>query len=142
VPDVPDVSAPAVVPCVGAVVHDASGRLLVVRRGREPGRGRWSVPGGRLEPGETVEQGVAREVREETGLEVTVGPLVGRPRIPGPAGVVYDVADHRAVVPGGPGGAGPDGDEVRWVTAAELAGLPVTDGLREALREWGVGPRA
>jgi 8-oxo-dGTP diphosphatase len=142
VPDVPDVSAPAVVPCVGAVVHDASGRLLVVRRGREPGRGRWSVPGGRLEPGETVEQGVAREVREETGLEVTVGPLVGRPRIPGPAGVMYDVADHLAEVTGGTLRAGDDADEVRWVTAAELAGLPVTDGLREALREWGVGPRA
>ena len=130
-----------IVPCVGAVVHDAEGRLLVVRRAREPGLGRWSIPGGRLEPGETVEAGVAREVREETGLVVRVGRLVGRPRIPGPGGAVYDVADHAAVVTGGELRAGDDAAEARWVTGAELAGLPVTAGLVEALTEWGVGPR-
>jgi 8-oxo-dGTP diphosphatase len=137
----PDDEPARVVPCVGAVVHDDAGRLLVVRRAQEPGLGRWSIPGGRLEAGESVEEGVAREVREETGLVVRVGRLVGRPRIPGPAGVQYDVADHAAVVTGGELRAGDDAAEVRWVTAAELAGLPVTVGLVEALTEWGVGPR-
>src|SRR4051812_35800604 len=50
------------VPCVGAVVTDAEGRLLLVQRANEPGRGLWSIPGGRVEPGETARQAVVREV--------------------------------------------------------------------------------
>ena len=65
------------VPCVGALVHDDEGRLLLVRRRNEPGAGRWSVPGGRVEPGETDADAVRREVLEETGLHVTVGLRVG-----------------------------------------------------------------
>ena len=77
----PDRSTPKRrVPCVGALVHDDDGRLLVVRRGREPGRGLWSVPGGRVEPGESVGVAVEREVLEETGLHVTVGIRVGTGR--------------------------------------------------------------
>lgn len=60
-------SAP--VPAVGAVVFRGSD-VLLVKRGSEPNRGRWSVPGGALEAGETVEAAAVREVREETGLEV------------------------------------------------------------------------
>ncbi len=60
---------------VGAVVVD-HGRVVLVRRRYDPLAGRWSLPGGGLEVGETLEQGVAREVLEETGLEVRVGPLV------------------------------------------------------------------
>jgi 8-oxo-dGTP diphosphatase len=56
------------VPCVGALVHDDEGRLLVVRRAQEPGLGQWSVPGGRVEPDEDDRAAVAREVLEETGL--------------------------------------------------------------------------
>ena len=63
--------------CVGGIVHDVAGRLLVIRRGHEPGRGLWSLPGGRVEPGETDAQAVVREMREETGLDVRPGPLVG-----------------------------------------------------------------
>ncbi|HTR52583.1 MAG TPA: NUDIX domain-containing protein, partial [Kofleriaceae bacterium] len=61
---------------VGAFVFDAEGRVLVIERGHPPGEGLWSVPGGRLEFGETLAQAVAREVREETGLIAEVGPLV------------------------------------------------------------------
>src|SRR4051794_23628758 len=50
------------VPCVGALVHDDAGRLLVVRRAREPAAGSWSVPGGRVEPRETDHDAVVREV--------------------------------------------------------------------------------
>ncbi len=128
------------VPCAGAVVHDAAGRLLMVRRGREPGRGRWTLPGGRCEPGETADQAVVREVREETGLTVAAGPLVGRVERSGPGGVVYVIDDVACTVLGGTLAAGDDADEVRWVDAAELARLPLVDGLLDALTSWAVLP--
>src|SRR5687767_11016289 len=111
------------VPCVGAVVQDADGRLLLVRRGTEPGRGLWSVPGGRVEPGETGPEATVREVREETGLDVVVGELVGRVERPGPGGVTYVIDDFRAEPAPGvdPGDlkAGDDADEARWFAVAE-----------------------
>lgn len=133
-----DAAAPHV-PCVGALVRDGAGRLLLVRRANEPGRGLWSLPGGRVEPGESAEQALVREVREETGLLVTVGPLVGRVERPGPGGVVYDIADHVCRAVGGTLRAGDDAAEVRWVDA--LAALPLTEGLAETLDAWGVLPR-
>jgi mutator protein MutT len=60
---------------VGAVIVK-DGKVLVVKRKHEPLAGRWSLPGGALELGETLEEGVAREMREETGLEVEVGPVI------------------------------------------------------------------
>jgi mutator protein MutT len=60
---------------VGAVIVDA-GRVLLVKRRYEPLAGRWSIPGGTLELGETLETGVAREMREETGLEIEIGPVI------------------------------------------------------------------
>ena len=60
---------------VGAVIVQ-DGKVLVVKRKYEPLAGQWSLPGGTLELGETLQEGVAREMREETGLEVEVGPVV------------------------------------------------------------------
>ena len=60
---------------VGAVIVEA-GKVLLVKRRYEPLAGRWSIPGGTLELGETLEDGVAREMREETGLEIEVGPVI------------------------------------------------------------------
>jgi ADP-ribose pyrophosphatase YjhB (NUDIX family) len=133
------VNAPAgIVPCVGAIITDAAGRLLLIKRGHEPGKGLWSIPGGRVEPGETDEQAVIREVREETGLVVQPGRLIGAVRRPAPAGALLDIRDYAATVTGGTLAAGDDADDARWAGPAELAGLSLTDGLAEALTDWGV----
>lgn len=132
------------VPCVGAVITDDSGRLLLIKRRNEPGAGLWSLPGGRIEPGETDEQAVVRETREETGLTVNCGPLLGAVERPGLAGAVIDIRDYAVVVTGGELAAGDDAADVRWVTAAEAAGLDaagqLTGGLLAVLRSWRVLP--
>ena len=90
---------------VGAIaVRD--GALLLIRRGHAPSRGRWSLPGGRVEPGETPHDALVREVAEETGLTVEVGELVGEVARPGPNGVTYRIQDYRVTVVGGNGVAG------------------------------------
>jgi 8-oxo-dGTP diphosphatase len=127
-----------VVPCVGAIISDASGRLLLIKRGHEPGKGLWSLPGGRVEAGETDEQALVREVREETGLTVVAGRLVGTVRRAGAGGSVLDIRDYAATVTGGTLAAGDDADDARWVGPAELTGLPLTSGLVDALTGWGV----
>jgi len=128
--------------CVGAVIHDHRGRLLLIRRGQEPGRGLWSLPGGRVEPGETDYQAVVREVAEETGLRVRPGRLVGRVSRPAPSGAVYDIVDYACEVEGPEQPTpGTDADGARWVSAADYAGLPVVYGLTEALTGWGALPR-
>jgi 8-oxo-dGTP diphosphatase len=131
----------SVIPCVGAVVTDEQGRLLMIQRGHDPGAGLWSIPGGRIEPGETDPQALVRELLEETNLQVKVGRLIGRVQRPGLGGAVIDIRDYAATVTGGTLRAGDDAADARWVTAAELARLEVTEGLIEALTEWGVlGP--
>ncbi|MGY2065212.1 NUDIX domain-containing protein [Blastococcus sp. SYSU DS0619] len=132
---------PPVVPCVGAIVHDGVRRLLLVRRRNEPGRGLWSVPGGRVEHGETVAAAVEREVLEETGLRVRAGAEVGRIRIDG-GSVVYDVVDVACSLLDADAGpvAGDDAVEVIFADAATLAGLPCTPRLVETLGGWGVLP--
>jgi 8-oxo-dGTP diphosphatase len=129
------------VPCVGAVVHDDVHRLLLVRRGRAPSAGRWSLPGGRVEAGETDAEAVRREVLEETGLDIVVGRLVGTVERDGPGGVVYDIRDYACAVMGGRLRPGDDASEVRWVDRTDLFALATTDGLVETLDKWGMLPR-
>ena len=128
------------VPCVGAVITDESGRLLLIQRGHDPGRGLWSIPGGRIEAGESDAEAVIREVAEETGLTVTCGPLLGAVERPGLAGAIADIRDYRAFVSGGELRPGDDADAARWVTTAEADELEaagqLTGDLLATLRSW------
>ncbi len=126
------------IPCVGAIIQDAAGRLLLIRRGHDPEAGSWSLPGGRVEPGESDAQALVREMREETGLIVRPGPLVGAVDRPGPGGSVLEIRDYAATVTGGTLAAGDDAADARWVAARDVARLALTTGLAEALTAWGV----
>ena len=124
--------------CVGAVAVD-DGRILLVRRGNAPGAGCWSVPGGRVEAGETLGEAVVRELAEETGLDGLCGPLLGW--------VERITDDHHQVIldfvveilePGEPV-AGDDALEAAWVPLAEVAEMTdLVEGLAEFLHEHGV----
>lgn len=122
--------------CVGGITFDRAGRLLVIRRAQEPGRGRWSLPGGRVEHGETDHEAVVREMLEETGLTVVPTTFAGQV-VRGP----YEIYDYLCEVRGGTLRPGDDADDARWVDGDEFGELEVTDGLAEALGEWGHLPR-
>jgi 8-oxo-dGTP diphosphatase len=122
---------------VGAVCIRA-GRLLLVRRGRGVAVGRWSLPGGRLRFGEDLAAAVRRELLEETGLEVAVGPLVGIAERVG-EGRHYVILDFRVEVPDdAEAHAGDDAAAVTWATRDDLAHLHLVDRLVEFLDEHGV----
>jgi 8-oxo-dGTP diphosphatase len=128
------------VDCVGALVYDEQHRLLVVRRANEPGRGLWSIPGGRVEPGEDDVTAVAREVAEETGLTVVVGPLVGEVEREGVNGQLYVIRDYEASKTGGTLTAGDDASEARFVSRDEFDNLPTATLLASTLAQWNALP--
>ena len=110
---------------VGAVVVDDD-RVLLVRRGHEPLKGEWSLPGGAVEVGETLEAAVAREVREETGLDVEVGALVDvldriRPAADGRTLYHFVLIDFVCRPTGGSLCCGTDAIDAAWVRVADLA---------------------
>jgi ADP-ribose pyrophosphatase YjhB (NUDIX family) len=113
---------------VGAFVFDREGRVLLVERGKPPGEGLWTVPGGRLERNETLAQAVAREVREETGLIVEVGALACVVERMGDD-FHFVILDYLARVIGGTLAAASDARQAKFVTDQEAARLPLTDGL-------------
>ena len=109
---------------VGAVIV-RDGRALIVRRAHEPRKGEWSLPGGLLHLGESLADAVRREVREETGLEIALGPIIetfdrihrddaGRIRYH------FVIIDFVCWSPSGNAVAGSDAEAVAWVTADEI----------------------
>jgi ADP-ribose pyrophosphatase YjhB (NUDIX family) len=123
--------------CVGAIAvrEDA---LLMVRRGHGPAGGSWSVPGGRIEQGETAAEAIVREVGEETGLTVVCGPLVGWAELISDEGhyvvldfevTPLDMADPEP---------GDDAAEAAWVPLGEVTDLRLSDGLAEFLADHGI----
>jgi len=122
------VSAPAL--GVSAIVVEGA-RVLVVRRLEGPARGQWAFPGGRLEFGESLAAGARREVREECGLAVEIGPLVDVVELivgePEPAHWV--VLGWLARARGGVLRPADDAAEARWVTLDVLAALDTPAGI-------------
>jgi ADP-ribose pyrophosphatase YjhB (NUDIX family) len=133
---------------VGGVVID-HGRALLIRRGGPPLQGEWSIPGGLLEVGETIEQGIARELMEETGLDVRVVELIEVferifPAPPGANGAAPDpkrpqyhfvILDYLCELRGGTLVAGSDATEFAWAREDELAKFNVTVAVKRVMRK-------
>ncbi|GAC1417928.1 MAG: NUDIX domain-containing protein [Actinomycetota bacterium] len=135
--------APAVPTCTAAAVVLHDGKLLMAKRAREPGRGLWTLPGGRVESGETLREAVIREVREETAIEIEPDGLIGIvERIvradDGSVEFHYIICDFVATPRSFKEQAGDDASEVRWVPVGELSTMALTDGLLQFLSDRGV----
>jgi 8-oxo-dGTP diphosphatase len=114
--------------------------VLLVQRGREPAKGLWGLPGGMLELGETLAEAVRREVLEECGIEVEVGPLVGvfEPMQRDDEGRLryhYVVLDYLARYVSGELCAADDADDARWVRLDILERLPMLAATRDMIRK-------
>lgn len=127
-----------VVPAASAVVFDAQGRVLLVKRGKEPEKGRWSVPGGRVDPGETLAEAAAREAFEETGLRVEIVRELWVATVPTGDGRQFEIHDFLATADGDTLTPGDDADDARWVAPHELDSLPLTTGLADYLARAGL----
>jgi ADP-ribose pyrophosphatase YjhB (NUDIX family) len=101
-------------------------RVLLIKRARPPSAGRWSLPGGRVEPGERLLDALARELHEEAGIWVRVGPLVMVVEVIEPP-FHYVILDYMCELTGGDLRAGDDASEAALVPASELAAYGVTD---------------
>jgi mutator protein MutT len=121
--------------CVGAVVVE-DGRLLLIRRGRGPAQGEWSVPGGRVEAGESLAEAVVRELAEETGLEGVCGELIGWVERVGDDYhfVILDFA-VTLLDPEADPVAADDAQEAAWVPLHNVADFQLVEGLAEFLHD-------
>jgi 8-oxo-dGTP diphosphatase len=126
--------------CAGALVYDAEGRLLMVRRRNPPSQDLWCEPSGRCLPGESAIDACVRECAEETGLLVRPVRRAGAIRLED-GDTAYDIEDFVCEQVGGTLCAGDDAVEVRWVSAAALATLHLATGVLDCLSEWDALPR-
>ncbi len=122
---------------IAAAVFNSRGDILLIQRGRPPGAGLWSLPGGKLHAFETLADGVAREVREETGLDVDVGPHIAviermtQPSADELTPFHYVIIDYLARLrqPHALPCANDDAMDARFVPRHDITTLPITDGL-------------
>lgn len=124
---------------VGAVIVD-NRRAVVVRRGTEPHRGEWSIPGGVLELGETLRAGAEREALEETGLVVRAGEMLGVfdrvvPAEDGRTRFHFVLIDFLCLRISGDLREGGDAAEARWITVEELPDLPIAEPAASLIRK-------
>lgn len=122
---------------VSAAIFRA-GKVLLIQRARGTLAGTWSLPGGRVEHGERLVEAAAREVREEVGLDIAIGPLAGYAEVigDGPAGPHFVVLAFAARWRGGePVATVEEVAALRWADPATLDGLPVTPGLGPIVAE-------
>ena len=123
---------------VGAVIVK-DGKAIIIKRAHEPYTGQWSIPGGRVELGEPLAAAVRREMREETGLEVDVGPLIEVfERIQrDEAGVRYHfvIIDYLCACVGGTLCAGDDAADAVWVTSEELDQYDIRESAVAVIRK-------
>lgn len=124
-------------PSCHALVRDGE-RFLLVQRKRPPFQGFWGLPGGGVELGERVSEALCREVREETGLEIEVGPFLGYMDAidhdeAGRVRYHYVIMYFEATVRGGTLAPADDAAAARWVTLAEARGLPLTDAVERSI---------
>jgi len=132
-----DYPAHPVVGVGGVVVKD--GKALIVKRGHEPRKGEWSLPGGRVELGETLIDAVRREIKEETGLDVDVGPLLEVfdrvHRVETRVQYHFVIVDYLCICSGGTLCAGDDADDVAWVASDDLDAYGVNDVAAAVIRK-------
>jgi 8-oxo-dGTP diphosphatase len=130
------VNTPAVI-AASAVIRDEHDRVLLIKRGHQPGMGLWSLPGGALKPGETLAEAAKREAWEETGLVVDIGHHLWSITVELGRGHHYDVHGFVAEVVGGQLRAGDDAAEVLWCDAEHFVNLQTTPRLAELLARAG-----
>ena len=119
---------------VSAVIF-REGRVLLVRRARSPGKGFYSLPGGRVEFGESLHTALHREVREETGLRIEIVSLAGwREVLPAPSGGGhYLIMSFAARWAGNEPVLNEEHDDFKWLTPDEIGDLKLTGGLTEVV---------
>ena len=127
------VFAPVV--AVGGVLFH-QGRVLLVKRGKEPAKGLWAIPGGKIEAGEKLTDAVKREFLEETGIEVEVGEVVYVFDAINLPKYHYVIIDYLVKMIGGDLRAGDDAEEVRWFTPDELDQYPVAPATLKLLSRY------
>lgn len=125
---------------VAAVIWNDRGEVLLIRRTKEPRKGQWSLPGGKVEFGESIEDALRREIREETGLEIALLGLAGVAETvldaeAGAADAHFVLIDYSARVVSGEAVGASDAADATWFTRDQAAALPLWPEMRRIIAQ-------